>query len=51
MRTVDVNVPRMGSWPDERKQFLNLMTKNKLFDQLDVPCGWVATDQVKGEKQ
>lgn len=47
----DVNLPRMGFMAGRKiTSFLNLMTKNKTFDQLDLPLLVVASDLVTGSR-
>ncbi|MEA1960371.1 MAG: patatin-like phospholipase family protein [Bacillota bacterium] len=48
---MDVNVPRMGFLAGKRvKSFLELLCKNRDFEQLDVPLLAVATDLVSGQR-
>lgn len=46
----DVNLPRMGFMAGRKiSNFLELMTKNKTFAELDIPLLVVATDLITGE--
>lgn len=47
----DVNLPRMGFMAGKKiSAFLELMTKKKTFDELDIPLLVVATDLVTGQR-
>lgn len=47
----DVQVPRLGFMKGRKvMEFLNLLTKKKTFDDLDVPVAVVATDVVSGKR-
>lgn len=47
----DVNLPRLGFMAGRKiSTFLDLLTKKKTFDQLDIPLLVVATDLVTGER-
>lgn len=47
----DVKIPRMGFVAGNKiNTFLNLLTKNKKFEDLDLPLAMVATDLISGQE-